>query len=56
MYMKGDDAIKTNMIYMIRAYLDKIKSPQTPVLETYTLNELRKVCFLYKIDIRTIVD
>ena len=53
--MKGDDEIKTKMIYLIRAYLHKIKSPQTPALETYTLNEL-KVCFLYKIDIRTLIE
>ena len=54
--MKGDEQLKTNMIYMIRAYLHKIKSPQTPALETYTLNELKKVCFLYKIDIRTLIE
>ena len=54
--MKGDDLIRINMISAIRAYLHKIKSPQTPALETYTLNELRKVCFLYKIDIRTLIE
>ena len=54
--MKGDDEIKTKMIYLIRAYLHRIQSPQNPALETYTLNELRKVCFLYKIDIRSIIE
>ena len=54
--MKGDEEIKTKMLYAIRAYLYKIKSPQTPALETYTLNELKKVCFLYKIDIRALIE
>ena len=54
--MKGDVEIKTNMIYLIRAYLHKINSPQTPALESYTLNELKKVCFFYKIDIRTLIE
>ena len=56
MYMKEDDEIKTKMIKMIRAYLHRINSPQKPALETYTLNELREVCFLYKIDIRSCIE
>ena len=50
--MRGDDELRTKMIYAIRAYLNKIQSPQRPALETYTLNELKKVCYLYEIDIK----
>ena len=54
--MKGDDLIRIKTIDMIKAYLHRMQSPQTPALESYTLNELRKVCFLYKIDIRALIE
>ena len=40
------------MIEAFREYLEEINSKQNPRFETYSVNELLKVCFLYKIDTR----
>ena len=40
------------MIEIFRQYLENVNSKQNPRFETYTINELLKVCFLYKIDIK----
>lgn len=38
------------MIETFRSYLEEINSKQNPRFESYTINELLKVCQLYKID------
>lgn len=40
------------MIEAFRDYLEKTNSRCNPRFETYSINELLKVCFLYKIDTR----
>ena len=40
------------MIQAFRSYLEETNSRCNPRFEIYTINELLKVCFLYKIDIK----
>ena len=51
--MKNATEIKNKLISIIREYLVATNSKQSPQLETYSIQDLKKVCFLYNIVIRS---
>ncbi len=51
--MKNASEIKNKLILIIREYLVSTKSKQNPNLESYSVADLKKVCFLYGINLKS---
>lgn len=47
--MKNSAEIKNKLISIIRDYLEKTNSKQRPQIESYSIQDLKKVCYLYNI-------
>ena len=44
---------RTTIIKLIQKHLEETNSPQKPLLETYSYQDLKKVLSLYKIELNT---
>jgi len=40
---------REDLLYSIRVYLEEMKSEQKPNIALYSIEELKKVCFLYNL-------
>ena len=51
--MKNATEIKNKLISIIREYLVSTNSKQNPQLDTYSIQDLKKVCFVYGIKMKS---